>query len=175
MAIPPPPLRTFEQEIIKKWRGEEVPEKWRFGTTAISPKAEWIKGYLKLVGSAYVKQMFEEWKAFTEKAKLLPGTPRFRTGSYVSFRNYIRILSSLNLIRLVKTETGPRVNIPRQFEKHYYALNMRRINAPEWRHPMQARYPSVNWADRRYFPAERKKKIRKEVKKRKKERRKAEA
>jgi hypothetical protein len=34
---------------------------------------------------------------------------------------------------------------------------------------MQARYPSVNWADKRYFPTVRKKKIRREVKLRKRE------
>jgi hypothetical protein len=166
MVIPPPLLRPFEEAIVHKWKGEEIPERWRFGTTAVSPKAEWIKGYLKLVGSAYVKQMFEEWKAFTEKAKLVPGTPAFRVGSYVSFRNYIRILSRLNLIRLVKTEPGPRRNIPLQFHLHYYGLNMRKIDDSAWRHPMQAKYPSVDW---RYFPTERKYKIRREVKKRRRE------
>jgi hypothetical protein len=169
MAVPPPLLRPFEEEIVRKWRGEEVPERWRFGTTAVSPKGEWVKGFLRLVGSAYVKQMFEEWKAFTGKAKMVPGTPSFRVGTYVSFRNYVRILSSLNLIRLVKTEPGPRIHMPRQFERHFYALNMRKIDAPEWRHPMQARYPSVDWADKRYFPTVRKKKIRREVKLRKRE------
>lgn len=42
--------------------------------------------------------------------------------------------------------------------------------APEWRHPMQARYPSTDWANKRYFPTERKKVIRRKVKERKKER-----
>jgi len=170
MAIPPPLLRPFEETIVRRWKGEEVPERWRFGTTAVSPKAAWIKGFLKTVPSAYVKQMFEEWRNFTEKAKLIPGTPKFRVGSYGSFCTYIWILSSLDLITLVRR--APRKN-PRQVKKHYYSLNPSMEKAPEWLHPMQAKYPSTDWANEQVFPEERKKAIRRRVKEEKRKRKKA--
>jgi hypothetical protein len=116
--------------------------------------------------------MFEEWRQFTEKAKLIPGTLSFRVGSYVSFRNYTRILHSLGLIRLVKMAPGPRKNMPTQFQRHYYALNPGLEKSTKWLHPMQARYPSTNWANKEVFPTERKKAIRQETKVRRKARKK---
>ena len=87
--------------------------------------AIFIREYLKNKGEAYIHEM---WKAFRSYCIENGYTPPTRQ----SFGNYVYLLRRLGLIRLVRKARGDRST-----ERHYYSLNLDKVDDEAWRDPMK--------------------------------------
>jgi len=85
-----------------------------------------IKEHLQKVGEDYIQNMWREYKKWAVQNGLKPC-------KYSSFRAYLWQLKKLGLIKLVKTESSW------GHDKHYYALEKRKLNHEGWKDPLKAR------------------------------------
>jgi len=165
MVIPVPAVefRPFEKEIIKLWKEGVADLPWKWGTTATSPKGRFIQGFLKEKGQAYIKEMWQGWADFCDRAEKVDA--HFKKGDYATMRVYVWLLKKLGLIRLVKRVASVRKGF---FERSIYAMNPKKISDPAWTRPLQTLYPSADW---RVMPKERKREVRRRTKARRREKR----
>lgn len=87
---------------------------------------EWIRNYLIRVGEDYVYSMWTEYKEDMQGRRLKPA-------SYDTFRRYIHMLKTLDLVRNVFRETGT-------FGKSYYSITPGSEHDPRWRNFQKALY-----------------------------------
>jgi len=165
MVIPVPVVefKPYEKEIIKLWKEGVADLPWKWGTTAASPKGRFIKGYLLEKGSAYVKEVWESWSDFVDRAETID--VHFKRGDYATMRTYLWLLKRLGLIRLVRKVPSIRKGY---FERNVYAVNPRKVDDPAWLRPLQSLYPSADWT---VMPKERKHEVRRRTKARRREKR----
>jgi hypothetical protein len=113
-------LEPWEMEIIARFRAA--------GFVGASPKAEWIRGYLRERGRGYPYEMWKRWARFARAAGCRPGT-------YLSFVRFLWVLRRLGLVREAGEEpTG------RGFPRRYYELVPGMEGSGLWSNPVKALY-----------------------------------
>jgi len=165
MAVPVPVVtfKPYEKEIVKLWKEGVADLPWKWGVAATSPKSRFIRGFLEEKGQAYVKELWEAWSDFCERAEVVGA--HFKRGDYATMRVYIWLLKKLGLVRLVKRVPSVRKGY---FERNMYALNPRKVDDPAWLRPFQSLYPSADWT---IMPKEKKREVRRRTKARRREKR----
>jgi hypothetical protein len=113
-------LEEWEREIIARFRTG--------GFIGASPKAEWVRGYLREHGRGYPYGMWRRWLVFA-------GAAGCRRGTYTSFVRFLWILKRLGLVREAGgEETG------RGFPRTYYELVPGMEESELWSNPVKALY-----------------------------------
>ena len=136
-----PELKPFEQEIIQLWLEGKPEQPWTWSYSAVSPKSEWIRGYLLEKGEAYVKELFEGYRDFCEKARKYG--VKIKPSSYQQMKETVWLLKRLGLILQSRKEPSKRRGY---FKRTYYRVNPDMIDSPDWKHPLQALYPKSDWS-----------------------------
>lgn len=149
-------LKPFEREIIRLWLEGKPEQPWTWSHSAVSPKAHWIRGYLQEKGEAFVKELFEGYRDFCQKARKYG--VKIKPSTYQQMKESVWLLKRLGLIIVSRKEKSVRKG---HFKRTYYRLNPEFIDSPDWEHPRQALYPSSDW---RRIPPERKAEIRQKMK-----------
>lgn len=122
--------RAFEEELVKKYRDNEVPSPASF-------RSKWIKGHLEDEGADYPLRMWKCFYAFLKVQDL-----DFETGDYYDFDNCLYRLRELNLVSSNINEGGNensgslnRIRVPHSLVKDNLDWNI------AWENPLKIIYP----------------------------------
>jgi len=124
-----------------------MPKGWSSPGTAYM-----IRDVMKLLGSAYVKQIHNRCVEFCRPFRTPEGTelrPGYIPPSYKSIQNMIYTLRKLGLVELDKEAKDP-AN-PHRFPKRYYRVVPGTEGDPAWRNPIDAYYYPDKFASQTEF------------------------